>query len=156
VETGASSAATEPLHRGLRQELADGALLVASLRLTADTREAIRREVGDPQAPASQIVGLLGSVRRASPTANGPASGALRLTGMVACEDETSAKALTEVVERLARDAEGTVTARFLGLAPVLHDRQVTTEGRGAILRTQTSPATLGSLFDAAEKVWSP
>jgi hypothetical protein len=157
VEGGAVSAATEPLHRGLQRELADGALVVASLRLTADTREAIRREVGDPTAPASQIVGLVGSVRPAPTSPSGDSrAGALGLKGLVACEDEVSAKALTEVVERLARDAEGTVTARFLGLSPLLHDRIVTTEGRGAVLRTEASPETLGALLDAAEKVWSP
>lgn len=151
LSAGASggSAATEAMHQGLRREFGEGALVVASLRLLADTRETIRREVGDPNAPAGQIVGLLGSVRSDGRTSR------LQVAGMVACEDEASAKAMADVVERMARDAEGTATARFLGLAPLLHDRSVTTEGRAAVLRTHAAAATLGSLLDAVEKAWA-
>lgn len=143
----APSAEDDPLHTGLRHELASGAALAASLRLTADTREAIRREIGDPKAPAGHIVGLLGSVRVGPNVA---------LRGLVACDDEASANALREVIERMAADAEGSITARFLGLVPLLHARATKTEGRAAVIATDTDPNGAAAITNAAFSAWAP
>ena len=144
---GEASAAADPTHAGLRRELDGGAALVASLRLTADTRETIRRELRDPKAPASNIVGLFASLRTTSK---------ISLRGVVACEDEASATAMTDVVERMAKDAEVSTTARFLGLVPLLRSRSTKTEGRGAIITAETDPAAASLLLGALGGALSP
>lgn len=147
LAAGAGSAVQDPTHAGLRRELADGAALAASLRLTADTRETIRRELGDPKAPARNIVGLFGGLRT-SPN--------VQLRGVIACEDEASAAAMTDVVERMAKDAEASTTARFLGLVPLLRSRVTKTEGRGAVVRAETDVAAAGLLLSALGGAVSP
>lgn len=141
------SAAVDPTHAGLRRDIAEGAALAVSLRLTADTRETIRRELHDPKAPASNIVGLFASLRT---------SPRIGLRGVVACEDEGSAAAMTEVLERMAKDAEGSLTARFLGLVPLLRSRVVKAEGRGAVIAAETDPAAASLLIGAIGGVLSP
>lgn len=140
------SAATDPLHAGLRRD-APASALIASLRLTADTREAIRLEIRDPTAPAARIVGLLGSVTLGQKTT---------LRAVVACEDDAAGRAMTDVLARLADDAEASTTARFLGLVPLLRTRTLATEGRAAVLTAVATPETAAALGAALGAALAP
>jgi hypothetical protein len=125
VERRAPSVLSDARHMALRGEVGDRQALVLSTLLTADGRDRIRAELGDPRAPAASVLGLGLSASASDP---------VRLHGLVGCDRAEPCAQLADTLRRL-RDSQETE-----GLLAVLRPlSQATIEARGATIHAEAS-----------------
>lgn len=139
AERRAPSAQTDARHVALRSEVGERQPLVLSALLTADGRDRVRAELGDPGAAAASVIGLSLSASAGDPVA---------LHGMIGCDQGEPCAQLARSLDALRKSDEGELGKQLLGLKEPLDAATIAAEGPTVHAHLQVPQATVLRLLE--------
>jgi hypothetical protein len=139
AERRAPSVLSDARHVALRGEVGEREALVISALLTADGRDRVRAELGDPRAPAGSVIGL---------SLSGTAADPISLHAMIGCDRAEPCAELARSLEGLRKSDEADVGKRLLGLREPLEKATVQALGPTVHVRLALPQATLLRLVE--------